>query len=132
MDGFAVGAMHSGRADRRYVSQGDGVYIADLDNPNFGIGFTPNVINTFHETHGLTIVPPIRFGTWSGRKVKSFVYQDVVVARKGTANTEPNATAEELGSPWLTPSWRLQRRPPSSSMGYRQFSRAGPRRFSHS
>lgn len=96
MDGLAVDAMQSGRADRRYMKQGDGVYVADLDNPNFGIGFTPDVINTFHETHGLTIVPPIRFGTWSGRKVESFVYQDVVVARKGTANTEPDATAEEL------------------------------------
>ncbi len=95
MDDFAVEAMQSGRADRRYVRQGDGVYVADLDNPNFGIGFTPDVINTFHESHGLTIVPPIRFGGWTGRKLESFVYQDVVVARKGTASTEPSAPAEE-------------------------------------
>jgi len=31
----------------------------------------------------LTIVPPIRFGGWTGRKLESFVYQDVVVAREG-------------------------------------------------
>lgn len=95
LDDFALEAMHSGHADRRYVRQADGVYVADLDNPNFGIGFTPDVINTFHESHGLTIVPPIRFGDWSGRKVESFVYQDVVVARKGMANAEPNASVEE-------------------------------------
>lgn len=95
MDDFAIGAMQSGRADRRYVKQGPGVYVADLENPNFGIGFTPDVINTFHERHGLTIVPPIRFGDWSGRDVECFVYQDVVVARKATMSTEPDAPVED-------------------------------------
>jgi SAM-dependent methyltransferase len=95
MDEYAVEAMATGRADRDYVSQGPGTYVADTTNPNFGIGFTPDVINTLHESHGLAVVPPIRFGDWSGRDMKPYVYQDVVVARKGAAHTaEP---VEERG-----------------------------------
>jgi SAM-dependent methyltransferase len=98
IDDFAAGAMQSGTADRRYVRQASGVYVADLENPNFGIGFTADLITTMHESHDLTIVPPIRFGDWSGRTVECFVYQDVVVARKTVKTTkskEPEAPVEE-------------------------------------
>jgi SAM-dependent methyltransferase len=92
IDEHAVGAMHSGRADRSYIEQPGGEYLFDPDNPNLGIGFTPDVIDTLHARHGLKIVPPVRFGTWSGRRVESFVYQDVVIALK-------DSVAESDGSP---------------------------------
>jgi SAM-dependent methyltransferase len=82
IDEFAADAMRTGHADRQYVSLGAGVFVADPDNPNFGIGFTPGVIASLHEKHALTIVPPMRFGDWTGRRVDSYVYQDVVVARR--------------------------------------------------
>lgn len=99
MDDYAVDAMAAGRADRRYVSQEAGTYLEDPSNPNFGIGFTPDVISTLHESNDLAIVPPIRFGDWSGREVKAFVYQDVVVARKRAVIAAPGKPAEDRGEP---------------------------------
>jgi SAM-dependent methyltransferase len=95
MDDYAVAAMEAGHADRRYVTHEAGTYVADTTNPNFGIGFTPDVIGTLHEGHGLTIVPPIRFGDWSGRDVEPYVYQDVVVARKVTPRAASRKTVKE-------------------------------------
>jgi SAM-dependent methyltransferase len=94
MDEFAIDAMHAGRADRSYVQQGAGTYVADRDNPNFGIGFTPDVITSLHESHDLAIIPPIRFGDWNGRAGKPYVYQDVVVARRN-ATTAPAAPGSD-------------------------------------
>lgn len=82
IDEFAAQAMQSGRADRSYVPQGDGTYQFDPDNPNLGIGFAPEVINSLHNGHSLAPVPPPRLGSWSGRHLQSFVYQDVIVAQK--------------------------------------------------
>jgi SAM-dependent methyltransferase len=82
IDEFAAQAMRSGRADRSYVAQGDGTYLFDPDNPNLGIGFTPEIIDSLHGRDSLSLVPPPRLGSWSGRTLQSFVYQDVVVARK--------------------------------------------------
>jgi SAM-dependent methyltransferase len=82
VDESAVEAMRAGRADRLYFEQGDGIYLCDPHNPNLGIGFAPVIIQRLHQTHGLTIEYPVRVGTWTGREVESFVYQDVVVARK--------------------------------------------------
>lgn len=85
IDEQAAAAMRSGRADRSYVERAGGEYLCDAANPNLGIGLTPDVISAMHERHGLSVVSPVRFGTWSGRVVESFVYQDVVVARKDPA-----------------------------------------------
>ena len=82
IDDFAVEAMSAGSADRSYVDQGGGAYLCDPGNPNLGIGFTPDVITSLHGSHGLGVVPPLRFGGWSGRRQAAYVYQDVVVARK--------------------------------------------------
>jgi SAM-dependent methyltransferase len=84
MDQFAIDAMRTGRADRAYRDLGSGTFLCDAGNPNLGIGFTPDVISALHRGNGLSLVPPVRSGTWSGRKVESFVYQDVVVARKSS------------------------------------------------
>lgn len=88
IDKFAAEAMRDGRADRSYFDHMDGTYLCDPRTPNLGIGFTPDIITSLHETHGLTVVPPLRFGTWTGRTVESFVYQDVVVARKSMRTQE--------------------------------------------
>lgn len=82
VDEFAAQAMQAGRADRSYVSQGEGAYLCDPGNPNLGIGFSPDVITALHGAHSLSVVPPWRLGSWSGRNLQSFVYQDVVVAKK--------------------------------------------------
>ena len=81
-DEIAIAAMKAGRTDRAYRDVGDGMYACDPGNPNFGVGFTPEVIASLHAAHGLALIPPVRFGTWSGRKDQSYVFQDVVVARK--------------------------------------------------
>jgi|ERR1022692_4645791 SAM-dependent methyltransferase len=81
-DEVALEAMKAGRTDRAYRDVGDGMYACDPGNPNFGVGFTPDVIALLHEAHGLALIPPVRFGTWSGRKDQSYVFQDVVVARR--------------------------------------------------
>jgi SAM-dependent methyltransferase len=82
IDEFAAEAMREGRADRRYVSRGDGTYQHDPQNPNLGIGFAPALVASLHERHALFIDFPVRFGTWNGRNVDAFVYQDVVIAHK--------------------------------------------------
>jgi len=82
IDDFAVDAMPAGRADRSYLDQGNGTFLCDPRNPNLGIGFAPDVITSLHTRHALSIVTPMRFGTWTGRHAEAFVYQDVVVARK--------------------------------------------------
>jgi SAM-dependent methyltransferase len=97
MDEFAVDAMAAGRADRRYVGQGTGIYVADPENANYGIGFSPDLITSLHNAHDLTIIPPLRFGDWSGRNVDSFVYQDVVVARKSPEDAHEGTQARERG-----------------------------------
>ena len=81
-DAVALAAMQAGRTDRVYHDAGDGMYACDPDNPNFGVGFTPAVIASLHEPHDLSLIPPVLFGTWSGRKDQAYVFQDVVVARK--------------------------------------------------
>lgn len=82
IDEFAIEAMRAGRADRSYIDQTDGTYLCDPRTANLGVGFAPDIITSLHEAHGLTLAPPVRFGTWTGRTIESFVYQDVVVARK--------------------------------------------------
>jgi SAM-dependent methyltransferase len=82
VDQFALEAMRARQADRSYIDHGDGSYLASQGDPNFGIGFAPEVISALHEANGLTIVSPVRFGSWTGREVESFVYQDVIVARR--------------------------------------------------
>ena len=84
-DEVAIAAMQAGRTDRAYHDVGDGMYACDPGNPNFGVGFTPEVIASLHAAHGLALIPPVRFGTWSGRRDQTYVFQDVVVARKAHA-----------------------------------------------
>jgi SAM-dependent methyltransferase len=81
-DEFALAAMKEGRTDRAYRDVGNGMYACDPGNPNFGVGFTPDVIASFHQPHDLALIPPVRSGTWTGRKDQSYVFQDVVVAQK--------------------------------------------------
>jgi hypothetical protein len=90
IDDIAVAAMREGRADRMYVDQGDGTYLHEPLNPNLGIGFTPAVIASLHEGHALAVDDPVRFGTWTGRVPESYVYQDVVVARKTADDSQPH------------------------------------------
>jgi SAM-dependent methyltransferase len=92
IDEFAAEAMREGRADRTYVDRGDGTYQHDAQNPNLGIGFAPALVASLHEQHALFIDFPVRFGTWSGRDLESFVYQDVVIARKRSATGDADAT----------------------------------------
>jgi SAM-dependent methyltransferase len=82
IDPLAVDAMRDGRADRGYTEHGSGVFLGNSGNPNLGIGFAPDVLQSLHATNALAIVPPVHWGTWTGRVAESFVYQDVVVARK--------------------------------------------------
>ena len=123
MDGIAVDAMQSGRADRRYVRQGDGAYVADLDNPNFGIGFTPDVINTFHET---TVSPSSRQSGSvpgaAGRRSPS----STRCGRGAQGNGEHRAQRDGGGAQTAAADTvlALQRRPPASSRGYLRLSRA--------
>ena len=49
IDAFALDAMRKQRADRSYLDAGDGSYVEDLNNPNFGIGFEPDAITSMHE-----------------------------------------------------------------------------------
>lgn len=90
IDAFAATAMQTATADRVYVDAGDGTYLCDPRDPNLGIGFTPDVVEQLHAAHGLSIDFPVRFGTWNRRVTESYVYQDVVVARK-PAMTPPHA-----------------------------------------
>lgn len=81
LDDFALNALDARIADRSYVESAPGVYMKEPHQPNSGIAFTIDTIHSLHRENGLSIVEPVRFGTWSGRQVDAFIYQDVVVSR---------------------------------------------------
>jgi len=53
----------------------------DESLPEVGVGFQESYIKSVYEINGLSVVQPIYFGSWSGRK--DFVdYQDIILALK--------------------------------------------------
>lgn len=88
LDDFALRAIEAGTADRAYRQTAPGIYMEDPSDPNTGIAFGEEAVKSLHTENGLEIVPPVHFGTWSGRPVGSFIYQDVVVARPAVSSTD--------------------------------------------
>lgn len=58
-----------------------GCFTVDLKMPETTVAYDPEIIQQLHQSCGLKIDEPIRYGSWCGRS-DFFDYQDVVVATK--------------------------------------------------
>ena len=63
--------------DFRYEK--DGYQIVDENNPEKAIAYDENLVKTFYNKCGLSVVEPIRYGSWSGRK-DHLSFQDIIIA----------------------------------------------------
>jgi ubiquinone/menaquinone biosynthesis C-methylase UbiE len=64
-----------------FSTQGDGYRTISASSPEHAVAFEEQYITQLYNSHGLTIVDPIRYGSWSGRE-KSLSFQDIVIAQK--------------------------------------------------
>ena len=61
--------------------EGDGYRTISASSPEQAVAFEEQYIKQLYSSHDLTIVDPIRYGSWSGRE-KSLSFQDIVIAQK--------------------------------------------------
>lgn len=70
------------KSDFEFVHEMDGYFTTRPDDPEAAIAYDEEIALQFFERCGLTVEPPLRYGSWCGRK-KYLSYQDIVVAGKG-------------------------------------------------
>jgi hypothetical protein len=58
-----------------------GCRIQNQKHPEAAVAYAESRIREVYQTHGLQVMEPIRYGTWSGRK-DGLSYQDIVLAQK--------------------------------------------------
>lgn len=55
--------------------------LESLKDPGYAVAFAESVVRDLFDEHGLRIVEPIHFGSWSGKK-EFLSFQDVVIVRR--------------------------------------------------
>jgi SAM-dependent methyltransferase len=73
--------IESGLSQRDFLYQGSGYRTINSDNPEAAVAYPEAYIRKLYDAHGMYILEPIRYGSWSGRK-EYFSYQDIIVAKK--------------------------------------------------
>lgn len=73
--------MRAGDTAIRFRHGSDGVYVADLSLPELSVAYEEEAVCALYARHGLEIVEPTRYGSWSGNGVRRG-RQDLVVARR--------------------------------------------------
>lgn len=75
------GRMRMGDTAIAFRDGGDGVYVADPSLPELSVAYEENAVRELYARHGLEILEPMRYGSWSGNGVRRG-RQDLVVARR--------------------------------------------------
>jgi len=76
----ALSLIETGQSHLPLVHEMDGYRTTEPDEPETSVAFHESDVRALYIEHGLEIIEPIRYGSWSGRKSDS--HQDVVVAAK--------------------------------------------------
>jgi SAM-dependent methyltransferase len=71
-------------SSQEFIYKYENYFTKDPKTPERGIAFEEKYIRSLYIKHGLSIVEPIRFGSWSGRKDEHYSYQDIIVATRQT------------------------------------------------
>ncbi len=82
LDDFARRALDRRKTTHRFPYHGEDFYAKSGSDIENGVAYDEVHVQRMHENKRLTIVGPIRFGSWTGRQTNRYLYQDVVVARK--------------------------------------------------
>ncbi len=75
------GLIRDGKSDLDFVHEMDGYFTTKPADPEAAIAYDEGVALKFLDQCGLAAEPPVRYGSWCGRK-KYLSYQDIVIARK--------------------------------------------------
>jgi SAM-dependent methyltransferase len=78
----SAGLIRDGKSDLDFVHEMDGYFTTKPADPEAAIAYDEQIALQFFDRCGLTVEPPVRYGSWCGRK-KHLSYQDIVVASKG-------------------------------------------------
>jgi ubiquinone/menaquinone biosynthesis C-methylase UbiE len=70
------------KSDLEFVHEMDGYFTTKPNDPEAAIAYDEKIALQFFERCGLAVEPPLRYGSWCGRK-QYLSYQDIVVAGKG-------------------------------------------------
>jgi SAM-dependent methyltransferase len=73
--------LRAGASTLDFQHEGDGYYTANLDVPEALVAYDEEAIRAAYERRGLSIVDPIRYGSWCERE-DPLSFQDIVVATK--------------------------------------------------
>ena len=73
--------IHLGNSMLDFRYKMDGFLTTDRNTPEDAVAFDEDFVKNLFEKHGLTIIQPILYGSWSGRK-NFFTYQDIIIANK--------------------------------------------------
>lgn len=69
-----------GRAELDFSHRADGCWVTDPALPELAVAYAEEEVRRLHREHGLELVEPIHYGSWSGQPGRD--YQDIVVARR--------------------------------------------------
>ena len=77
--------IRAGRSQLDFKYDLGGCLSTDINRPEAAIAYDEGIVTGLFEKNRLTIYPSIYYGSWCGRE-KFFTYQDLIVAKKGSAN----------------------------------------------
>ncbi len=81
IDDEALAAIAQGRSTMNFVHAMEGFRTVDPGDPESCLAYDTDRVLELYTKHGLRIVPPIRYGSWFGRK-DPVSYQDMIIAVK--------------------------------------------------
>ena len=77
----ALGFIKQGKSTQSFIDTGKGYWVIDEKIPEANTGYEEGAIRSMFAKYGLSIIKPIHFGLWCGRK-DFLSYQDIIVASK--------------------------------------------------
>jgi SAM-dependent methyltransferase len=81
----SLGLIHAGKSQLDFKYDLGGCLSTDINTPEAAIAYDEGIVTGLFEKNRLTIYPSIYYGSWCGRE-KLFTYQDLIVAKKGSAD----------------------------------------------
>ena len=77
----ALGFIKQGKSTQSFIDTGKGYWVIDEKIPEANTGYEEGAIRSMFAKYGLSIIEPIHWGLWCGRK-DFLSYQDIIVASK--------------------------------------------------
>ena len=80
----SLGLLRAGSSTIDFKHDFGGYRTKSASTPEAAVAYPEGLIRSLYSEHGLTIVDPIRYGSWPGRK-RFLSYQDIVISTKEDA-----------------------------------------------